>query len=371
VNFEGADGAVGPLITEMAAQTNVQTMRPHLGFIIRPASDFPNGVDDVKEAVGYSHYWGAVIAYPNCTSTWQSSLAAGNASYDPTGCIGVFYSGARFYQVTLLYLSPLMKTFSNTVAQMASQQALQQWVTTNGGNAAALATASAVPQAFATPFSFHQNDLRPITHWSVAAPFEAALIYYLILGFLVAMWGNAARQKSGWNQRLTFPSLAGWRIGMPCLAYVWLSLMFSLLFRAFLIPTDAAFGSAGFVVLWVLNFLTLAACGLALESMLALLTAEYLPFILILLIITNITSSFQPIEAMEKFYRFLRIMPFYHATNGYKIITHATRENHKIGINFGALIAFIAVDILGFIPFLALERRREEKNMPDKKIIYS
>lgn len=32
---------------------------------------------------------------------------------------------------------------------------------------------------------------------------------------------------------------------------------------------------------------------------------------------------------MEKFYRFLRIMPFYHATNGYKIITHATRENHK------------------------------------------
>ena len=185
----------------------------------------------------------AVIAYPNCTSTWQSSLAAGNASYDPTGCIGVFYSGARFYQVTLLYLSPFMKTFSNTVAQMASQQALQQWVTTNGGNAAALATASAVPQAFATPFSFHQNDLRPITHWSVAAPFEAALIYYLILGFLVAMWGNAARQKSGWNQRLTFPSLVGWRIGMPCLAYVWLSLMFSLLFRAFLIPTDAAFGS--------------------------------------------------------------------------------------------------------------------------------
>lgn len=48
-----------------------------------------------------------------------------------------------------------------------------------------------------------------------------------------------------------------------------------------------------------------------------------------LLIISNITSSFQPIEAMEKFYRLLRIMPFYHATNGYKIITHATRENHK------------------------------------------
>lgn len=36
----------------------MQAMRPHLGFAVTQASDYPNGPVDVKEAIGYSQYWG-------------------------------------------------------------------------------------------------------------------------------------------------------------------------------------------------------------------------------------------------------------------------------------------------------------------------
>lgn len=60
--------------------------------------------------------------------------------------------------------------------------------------------------------------------------------------YQIAVWGNAARQKHGWNKKLKYPSLVLWRIGLPIVWYFWISLMFSLLFKAFLIPTEAAFG---------------------------------------------------------------------------------------------------------------------------------
>jgi hypothetical protein len=59
--------------------------------------------------------------------------------------------------------------------------------------------------------------------------------------------------------------------------YFWLSLNFSLLFKAYQIPTEASYGRGGFMVLWMLNWITLAAVGLALESIVALLTPEFAP----------------------------------------------------------------------------------------------
>lgn len=69
-----------------------------------------------------------------------------------------------------------MTRFANMIAQQASKTAASQYLSANAGNNAALALAAQVPQAIATPFSLHQDDLRPITAWAVAATFEAALI---------------------------------------------------------------------------------------------------------------------------------------------------------------------------------------------------
>ena len=44
----------------------MQTMHPHLGFAVTPATDYPNGPTDVKEAIGYSQYWGGERRHDNC-----------------------------------------------------------------------------------------------------------------------------------------------------------------------------------------------------------------------------------------------------------------------------------------------------------------
>lgn len=74
-----------------------------------------------------------------------------------------------------------MQRFASQVTQTASTQALTQYLGTIEGNATALSLLAEVPQAVSTPFSLYQEDVRPINQWGVAAPFEAVLIYYLIL----------------------------------------------------------------------------------------------------------------------------------------------------------------------------------------------
>ena len=195
---------------------------------------------------------------------------------------------------------------AGSVAQKASSQTSQLWTFFNANNATALNIAANAPATLATPFSFFEEDLRPIKNnqWASAAAFEAVLIYYLIMSFDVAVWSNAARTKTDWSKKLSFFSLLTWRIGLPLVTYLWISLMFSLLFIAFQIPMNGVTGSAtGFIILWALHYCCLGAVGLTLESLMALIGPEMLPFTLILWIILNITSSFQPLEVMQQFYQ--------------------------------------------------------------------
>lgn len=95
VDFEspslGDQAIVGPAIVQMAQMTNAMPIdMTRLGYDIRDASQYPGGPDQVKEDVGYSRHWGAIIAYPNSTSVWREALATGDASYDPQGCVGIF-----------------------------------------------------------------------------------------------------------------------------------------------------------------------------------------------------------------------------------------------------------------------------------------
>lgn len=180
VDFEspviGSQAILGPALVRTAMETNkLPSSVPHLGFDILPASDFPNGPSQVFEHVGHSHHWGAMVVYPNSTSTWRAALENGDASYDPTGCMGLLYSGARFYQITLLYLVPLLTKSAQMVTQQASQQAVTTYLQSIGGSAEARTNAAAVPQAISPGMSFFTYDVRPINQWAVAAIFEGAL----------------------------------------------------------------------------------------------------------------------------------------------------------------------------------------------------
>ena len=90
----GANAMVGPSVVQSLLQINQQTSA-HVTYYNLSTEGFPNGPDDVMTSVGYNEAWGAVIIYPNATTAWRNAVETGNASYDPTGCVGVIYSGAH------------------------------------------------------------------------------------------------------------------------------------------------------------------------------------------------------------------------------------------------------------------------------------
>lgn len=96
----------------MASNSNAMSTKfistAHLGYVIRDASSYPRGVYDAMDEVTNKDCWGAIVVNANATSAWRAAVESGDGSYDPSGAVGVFYQGARYYQIILLYLAPFV-----------------------------------------------------------------------------------------------------------------------------------------------------------------------------------------------------------------------------------------------------------------------
>lgn len=90
----GADAVVGPPLLQQLLQINQQS-GPHLTYYNTSPSNFPNGPQDVMQSVGHNEAWGAIVIFANATTAWRNAIETGNSSYDPTGSVGIYYSGAH------------------------------------------------------------------------------------------------------------------------------------------------------------------------------------------------------------------------------------------------------------------------------------
>ncbi len=215
-----------PMLNEVQYEAALPRSIPHLGWEVHDASEYPNGLEDVKQEVYSQKCWGAVVINANATSAWRAALANGDATYDPTGSIGLYFASARFYQVTLLYIEAfvsgsqckhtpantrfrqLVQALSHPLAT-ARGQALQSFVSSSAGNVNAIALAQKVPQALGVGFGYTIFDLRSIQNsaWSSAAPMEASLIY-----FVRSPSSSSSNLIDGWSRsfsRSTSSSTAG------------------------------------------------------------------------------------------------------------------------------------------------------------------
>jgi hypothetical protein len=196
---------------------------------------------------------------------------------------------------------------------------------------------------------------------------EAALIYNVIFTFHLVVLSFIARMSSGLQMKLTTASLLKVRLAVPAFFYIWFSLWYTLVNRAFEVPLSNIVGDGGFVVFWALNYVTYMAIGLALEAFISLLTIRWFPFSLITWIILNITASFLPIPLMDPFYRWGRAFPFRLNVEATKIILYGTQPNHVLGQYFGGLIAWTVAGLFFVTAFQLLERWRTERGIKKAK----
>jgi hypothetical protein len=95
---------VGPMIQMAQTQNSLPIESPHFTYIIKQASDYPNGLKDVRREVLTQKCWAAVVINANATTAWREAIENGNEDYSPSGAIGIYFQSARFYQVVLLYV---------------------------------------------------------------------------------------------------------------------------------------------------------------------------------------------------------------------------------------------------------------------------
>ncbi|KAK4701153.1 hypothetical protein P7C70_g5087, partial [Phenoliferia sp. Uapishka_3] len=346
-DFDSASNPT-PLLGPTVAAGLKASMAAPAHFTFRFLNTTGVTIEQIEHGIVNEHAWAAVIINSNATSAWQAAVQGSVSTYDPNGAISVVVASARFYQVILEYLLPFLATILATPLTSASVAASATYFTSaTPSTLAALTTAQSA--ALSTPFGSQTIDLRPISNgqWAGAAPLEAGLIYYVIFSFYVtlyvifssfilrrlstdklspqAFFARAPLVMGSGKKKLSvrLHHYIALRLIPSSMIYFILSLWYSLVNVAFNVPMNGNGHSglnsqAGFMVFWMLNFITLCSLGFAMESVFTLLTIKFFPLFLITWIILNVTSSFFPPSLMEDFYRFGYAMPFYHSTTADK-----------------------------------------------------
>lgn len=138
------------------------------------------------------------------------------------------------------------KITSNLKSPLANARASAFQSFASSADAAAVNTASQVPQAIGVGFGYTIQDLRTIGNgqWAASAPMEAALIYFvcslhcimrgprtgrprltndkIIFAFFLVLFMAQNRMQTGLQSKLKFKSVLALRVFMPIMTYFFL-----------------------------------------------------------------------------------------------------------------------------------------------------
>ncbi|KIM91852.1 hypothetical protein PILCRDRAFT_761064 [Piloderma croceum F 1598] len=348
VDFDG--GEVGSAVTQYFAAIHA---KDHLSWRVQSADLFPNGPGDLAHAVVEEKCWVAIAINPGATNTLTQAVDTANATYNSTLAVTAFGNEARNENAYSFLIVPnLQQPLQQISQQFANQNAQQLASRTN-----LQAILSQAPSLVTQPLGYTIDNLRPFDIPVAAAVDFVGLIYLLILSFIIAAQQLNARLQSGIQRRLRMKSLLILRIVAPIITYFWISLMYSALSQAFNVPFNRKFGHSGFLVYWMMSWCGMMALGLALEAALTLLTMKFIPFFLILWIITNVSVCFYPIPVLPSIYRYGYAAPFYNVSNAVRTILFNTRN--QVGLNFGVQLAWVGISCLTLPLFQWYVRRQE------------
>ncbi|KAK7462780.1 hypothetical protein VKT23_007364 [Stygiomarasmius scandens] len=317
-----------------------------------PASEFTGGPSEVAGRVAEEKAWVAVVVNANATSRLNAATASADSSYNGTSAITVYASEARNENAFRSIIRPIVQGILATIGENFAIQFAKQL--SSSSNLSTLL--SNAPQIITQPVSYTLDNLHPFNVPVATAITFVGLIYLLILSFFIVNVSLSARQVSGLEQHLSTGALIRLRLISTILAYFFISLFYSLLSKAFQVDFSRKFGEGGFVVFWMLNWVGMLAVGLALESMITILTIRGVPFFMILWIIVNVSVCALPIDVLPRIYHYGYAMPFYNVSRAIRTILFDTKNT--VGLNFGILLAWVAISMITLPLFQWFMRRR-------------
>ena len=207
-------------------------------------------------------------------------------------------------------------------------------------------------ELLSTPISFTYIDKIPFTDPVLTAPSQVGLIYMIIITFFqVNFFMDVHKGVASLNIKPIH--FVVYRILSSVLSFFVISLFFSFPSLAFQVDFTKAFGNSGFLIYWMITFLTMWAVGMANEVMALICVMVYPPlmgFWMLFWVIINIAPTFAPIALCPEFYRYGYGLPIHNSYEITKVILFDTYKGN-LGRSFGIVIAWVVIFTL-LLPFV-------------------
>ncbi|CAJ2512074.1 Uu.00g076990.m01.CDS01 [Anthostomella pinea] len=385
--YDGVTPLVGPAVTQLTEKM-YSSPAPSLGYKTVDPAQYDYDPTNVRQGVYDFDSWAAIIINPNATALLQQAVLTGNASYDPTGAIQIIVQTARQESTYYNYILPQLQMLQTQFAAQFGATWSRMLMSNSSYSTQMMARAPAAVNPGVSPL---QIDLRPFMPATATPAVTIGLIYLIIVAFFSFSFFLPIHTKYITPQGhppLHFWQFIVWRWVATIVSYLFISLTYSLVSLAFQIPfwpppasptqvalSATAYGRGSFPVYWMLNFVGMAALGIACENVAMVIGQPWTALWLIFWVITNVSTSFYTIELSPIFFRWGYAWPLHH-------IVQASRQiifdlHSQIGLNFGVLFAWVAVNTVLF-PFCCYfmrwnterEKRAAEKDK-DRYVVHT
>jgi hypothetical protein len=145
------------------------------------------------------------------------------------------------------------------------------------------------------------SDRRPLHPVVGEAATQIGLIYLIIVAFFgVQFYSGVHFQFAG---KVPTAEYYAYRLILPVMSYFLLSLLYSVLSVIWGINFSAHHGHAGFVIYWMLTWISMLALGLPLENVQNAFGQPWTSIFLIFWVISNVVTGFFPNEVLSNFYK--------------------------------------------------------------------
>ncbi|RCK66447.1 Nitrosoguanidine resistance protein SNG1 [Candida viswanathii] len=299
---------------------------------------------EVEHQIHHQRYWCTFYVHENATLDWYQALVSQSQDFSPvTGLMEVVFETGRDYMAVYNYVTTIINELLLSFNSFAPKSGLVSKMLETLNETQAFDVMENAPHLISAIPNFDKNDLHPVPNPLFQAAMTLGGVYSIIMTFFGQIFCLEINMYLA--TKVTGALFVVFKILTTQISYVFISLGYVVLNTAFRLPFNVTFGHSGFLVLWCFSFLLMSSLGSIIEVLVLICfatTPPFLGFVLVYMVVINLSPTVSPIVLCPKFYRYGYAIPL---KNFYDLLQVAYFNAWKahVGRNVGVLLAWIIV----------------------------
>lgn len=326
---------------------------------------------EIHEQIHHQKFWAIFYVHENATLDWYQALVTQDQEFTPVeGLMEVVYETGRDYMAVYNYIITITNLLLRTFNTFTSKSELIGQMLQTLNDTQAFDVMENAPHLISAIPTFIINDLHPVPNPLFQAAMTLGGVYSIVMTFFSQIFCLEINMYLA--SKVTGASFVIFKMITTQISYVFISFGYIILNTSFQLPFNVTFGHSGFLVLWCFSFLLMSSVGSIIEVLVQICfatTPPFIGFVLVYMVVTNLSPTVSPIVLCPKFYRYGYAIPLKNFYDLLQVAYFNARKAH-VGRNVGILIAWIIVSNAA-LPFamkwLAHKKQRDEEKKKFEK----